>query len=67
MNAVDVTGAVGAQGLDWADLEVAAAENLKRVLRPGTDTEPDATPVPAGPGRILFFTETKTVWHPKGT
>ncbi len=66
VNAIDLTGALGADGLDWADLEVAAAENLKRVLRPSTDTEPDAGPVPPGPGRILFFTETKTVWHPKG-
>jgi acyl-CoA reductase-like NAD-dependent aldehyde dehydrogenase len=66
VNAIDVTGAVGADALDWADLEAAAADNLKRVLRPAADTEPDATPVPGGPGRILFFTETKTVWHPKG-
>ena len=67
VNAIDVRGAIGATGVTWADLELAAAENVKRVLRPAGDTEPDATPVPDGPGRILFFTETKTVWHPKGT
>jgi acyl-CoA reductase-like NAD-dependent aldehyde dehydrogenase len=45
-------------------LEVAAADNLKRVLRPAE------TPVDwaAGPGvdRMLALMETKTVWHPKG-
>jgi len=66
VNAIDITGTLGADDLDWPDLEVAAADNLKRVLRPSTNTEPDPTPIPSGPGRILFFTETKTVWHPKG-
>jgi hypothetical protein len=28
--------------------------------------EPDWTLPPSGPARILAFTETKTVWHPKG-
>ncbi len=56
VNAVDLTGA-GA--LDWVDLEIAAADTLKRVLRP----EPG---VPARSlDRILVFTETKTVWHTK--
>jgi acyl-CoA reductase-like NAD-dependent aldehyde dehydrogenase len=46
------------------DLEVAAAENLKRVLRPA-QTPPDWAADP-GLDRMLAFLETKTVWHPKG-
>ena len=56
VNAIDLTGA-GA--LDWIDLEIAAAETLKRVVRP----EP-GVPAPSL-GRITAFTETKTVWHTK--
>ena len=56
VNALDLTGA-GA--LEWVDLEIAAAETLKRVTRPE----------PGLPGRsldrILSFVETKTVWHTK--
>ena len=56
VNALDLTGA-GA--LEWVDLEIAAADTLKRVLRPE----------PGLPGRsldrILGFVETKTVWHTK--
>jgi hypothetical protein len=56
-------------GLAWGDLELAAAENLKRVLRPaGTDAdavEPDWARTP-DLSRIRAFLETKTVWHPKG-
>ena len=61
VNAIDLAGA----GADrWPELEAAAAENLKRVLRPpGRPSDWDATP---NPRRILAFTETKTVWHPKG-
>jgi hypothetical protein len=56
VNALDLTGA-GA--LEWVDLEIAAADTLKRVLRP----EPGA---PARSlDRILAFVETKTVWHTK--
>ncbi|MCB7136483.1 aldehyde dehydrogenase family protein [Cellulosimicrobium marinum] len=70
VNALDLAGAVGAEGLAWGDLEAAAADSVKRVLRPaadrrGNDTEPDWTEAPR-PQRILAFTETKTVWHPKG-
>jgi acyl-CoA reductase-like NAD-dependent aldehyde dehydrogenase len=52
---------VGAADLDWIDLEIAAADTLKRVLRP--EQGPDA----AAPtlDRISAFTETKTVWHTK--
>ena len=56
VNALDLTGA-GA--LEWVDLEIAAADTLKRVIRPE----------PGLPGRsldrILAFVETKTVWHTK--
>ena len=67
VDALDVTGALGVAGLHCTDLQAAAADTVKRVLTPSTGTEPDHGPVPRGPGRILFFTETKTVWHPKGT
>lgn len=69
VNAIDLTGAAGVDGLDWGELEAAAAENLKRVLRPAgpgsTAVEPDFTAVPSLT-RIRTFLETKTVWHPKG-
>lgn len=56
VNAFDLTGA---EALDWVELEVSAADTLKRVLRP----EPG---VPARSlDRILAFVETKTVWHTK--
>lgn len=68
VNAIDLTG-VGGTDLDWAALERAAAENLKRVLRPQVDAsaaiEPDFAPTP-GLTRLVAFLETKTVWHPKG-
>ncbi len=54
VNALDLSGA---GGLDWVDLEIAAADTLKRVLRPG-GVEPSLD-------RISAFTETKTVWHTK--
>lgn len=58
VNAIDLAGG----GDDWAALEAAAADNLKRVVRPSdTDWSPD--PVPAD---MLAFTEAKTVWHPRG-
>ncbi|MCU1537817.1 MAG: Aldehyde Dehydrogenase [Humibacillus sp.] len=69
VNAIDLTGVAGAQGVDWAALEAEAAGNLKRVLRPhvvgGVATEPDWAQ-PPGLDRIRAFVETKTVWHPKG-
>jgi acyl-CoA reductase-like NAD-dependent aldehyde dehydrogenase len=56
VNALDLTGA---GDLDWIDLEIAAADTLKRVIAP----EPG---IPAlALSRILAFTETKTVWHTK--
>jgi acyl-CoA reductase-like NAD-dependent aldehyde dehydrogenase len=54
VNALDLAGA-GA--LDWIDLQIAAADTLKRVVAPG--------PVVASPERIAAFTEVKTVWHTK--
>jgi acyl-CoA reductase-like NAD-dependent aldehyde dehydrogenase len=68
VNAIDLTGAALAPGVVWGDLEAAAAENLKRVLRPEAgDDEPSWAEPPPGPARMLYFTEIKTVWHPKGT
>jgi acyl-CoA reductase-like NAD-dependent aldehyde dehydrogenase len=61
VNALDL---IGLAGRDTTDLEVAAAENVKRVLRP-LDAEP-GWDTPDGPARILAFCETKTVWHPMG-
>ena len=56
VNAIDLAGA---EALDWVDLEISAADTLKRVLRP----EPG---IPARSlDRILAFVETKTVWHTK--
>jgi acyl-CoA reductase-like NAD-dependent aldehyde dehydrogenase len=56
VNAIDLAGA---GDLDWVELEISAADTLKRVLRP----EPG---VPARSlDRILAFVETKTVWHTK--
>ena len=69
VNAIDLTGAAGANGVDWAALEADASDNLKRVLRPtgrGAEAiEPDWGPTP-GLARLSAFLETKTVWHPKG-
>ncbi|WP_374986122.1 aldehyde dehydrogenase family protein [Streptomyces fradiae] len=64
VNAIDLTGADA--GLA-RDLEVAAADNLKRVLRPQpVDGGADWTADP-GTGRLTAFLETKTVWHPTGS
>ncbi|HLN66048.1 MAG TPA: aldehyde dehydrogenase family protein [Streptosporangiaceae bacterium] len=59
VNAIDLTGAPAEMA---GDLAVAAAENLKRVLRPRAD---DWTQ-PPGLTRMLAYLETKTVWHPVG-
>jgi len=59
VNAIDLAGApAGAV----TELQVAAADNLKRVVRPDA-TDWARTP---GPQRMLAFLETKTVWHPIG-
>ncbi|MFI1175428.1 aldehyde dehydrogenase family protein [Streptomyces melanogenes] len=60
VNAIDLAGA---DSVLATELEVAAADNLKRVLRPG------AADWAADPGthRMTAFLETKTVWHPTGS
>ncbi|MFI6768420.1 aldehyde dehydrogenase family protein [Streptomyces sp. NPDC050355] len=59
VNALDLTGA----DADLArNLEVAAADNLKRVLRP----QPVDFTADPGTSRLTAFLETKTVWHPMG-
>lgn len=60
VNAIDLAGADA--GLARA-LEIAAADNLKRVLRP-QPVDWSATP---GTERLTAFLETKTVWHPTGS
>lgn len=69
VNAIDLAGAADADKLAWGDLELAAAENVKRVLRPAGEgaeaVEPNWTRIP-DLTRIKAFLETKTVWHPKG-
>ena len=56
VNALDLAGA---GDLEWIDLEIAAADTLKRVLRPEPGVPERSL------DRILAFTETKTVWHTK--
>jgi acyl-CoA reductase-like NAD-dependent aldehyde dehydrogenase len=66
VNAIDLTG-IGDPELA-SELETAAAENLKRVVRPPADAggpEPDWSADP-GLDRLRAFLETKTVWHPVG-
>jgi acyl-CoA reductase-like NAD-dependent aldehyde dehydrogenase len=62
VNAIDLVGA--ADG-DLVALEVAAADNLKRVLRVDAARDADWTRTP-GLERLLGYLETKTVWHPIG-
>ena len=54
VNAIDVTGA----GEGSVELEVLAADNVKRVVHAGSDQSP---------WEISAFLELKTVWHPIGT
>ncbi|MEW2432017.1 aldehyde dehydrogenase family protein [Micromonospora sp. NPDC047644] len=62
VNAIDLTGVTDAALA--TDLEVRAAENLKRVLRPAP-ADHDWTGDP-GVAPMTVLLETKTVWHPKG-
>ncbi len=62
---VDALDLAGAAGDLAAELERAAATNVKRVLRQETP-EPDWSAAPS-PRRMLAFVETKTVWHPVGS
>jgi len=62
VNALDLAGAgalAGPKGETWVDLQLAAAETLKRVVAPVA-----GIPRPALE-RITSFVETKTVWHTK--
>ncbi|PKV87475.1 aldehyde dehydrogenase family protein [Streptomyces sp. TLI_146] len=60
VNAIDLTGADAELA---RELELAAADNLKRVLRPrAADWSADP-----GTHRMTAFLETKTVWHPTGS
>jgi len=58
VNALDLTGA-GA--LEWVDLQIAAAQTLKRIIAPESGADAAAPRLE----RITALTETKTVWHPK--
>ncbi|MCC3771771.1 aldehyde dehydrogenase family protein [Streptomyces sp. UNOC14_S4] len=60
VNAIDLAGADAALA---KELEIAAADNLKRVLRP-QPVDWAATP---GTDRMTAFLETRTVWHPTGS
>ncbi len=67
VNAIDLTGLASAGAGDpelATALEVAAADNLKRVRR-APATEPDWTLDP-GLDALTSFLEIKTVWHPIG-
>jgi len=64
VNAIDLTGVAGDDALA-TELEVAAADNLKRVRR-APAVEPDWTLDP-GLEPMTAFLETKTVWHPIGS
>ena len=61
VNAIDLTGV--ADPALARTLEEAAAENLKRVIRPVPGVDWAAEP---GIDRLTTFLETKTVWHPIG-
>ncbi|MFJ8510657.1 aldehyde dehydrogenase family protein [Streptomyces avermitilis] len=60
VNAIDLAGADDELA---KELEIAAADNLKRVLRP----QPVDYSQAPGIERLTAFLETKTVWHPTGS
>ena len=64
VNAIDLAGAEDAELA--RSLEEAAAENLKRVVRPGANGTTGDWTVEPGTERMTAFLETKTVWHPIG-
>ncbi|MFE4367132.1 aldehyde dehydrogenase family protein [Streptomyces sp. NPDC056835] len=63
VNGIDLTGA---DDVLAKELEIAAADNLKRVLRPEREGRADWSADP-GTHRLTAFLETKTVWHPTGS
>ncbi|MEV7421136.1 MULTISPECIES: aldehyde dehydrogenase family protein [unclassified Streptomyces] len=60
VNGIDLTGADESLA---KELEIAAADNLKRVRRP----KPEDWTADQGTQRLTAFLETKTVWHPTGS
>jgi acyl-CoA reductase-like NAD-dependent aldehyde dehydrogenase len=56
VNALDL---LGASELDWADLEAAGGETLKRLVTPARPVQP------VGLERIRAFVDIKTIWHTK--
>jgi acyl-CoA reductase-like NAD-dependent aldehyde dehydrogenase len=62
VNALDLTGVTDPALA--TSLEAAAADTLKRVVRP--PIEPVDWAADPGLARMTAFLETKTVWHPKG-
>ena len=60
VNGIDLTGVTDAELA--RNLEIDAAENLKRVRRPGLEE----LLAPPELDRMTTFLETKTVWHPMG-
>jgi acyl-CoA reductase-like NAD-dependent aldehyde dehydrogenase len=61
VNAIDLTGTLDNEDVA-TELEVAAAENLKRVRRP----QPEDWAADPSLDRMTWALETKTVWHPIG-
>ena len=61
---IDLVALAGADEVLAKELEIAAADNLKRVLRPQPVDDWSTTP---GTDRMTAFLETKTVWHPTGS
>ncbi|MEU5000941.1 aldehyde dehydrogenase family protein [Streptomyces sp. NPDC021622] len=64
VNAIDLAGVE--DDVLAKELEVAAADNLKRVVRPQAVDTMDWSADP-GTHRLTAFLETKTVWHPTGS
>ena len=60
VNGIDLTGVEDAELA--RNLEIEAAENLKRVRRPGLEDLLATPPL----SRMTTFLEAKTVWHPIG-
>jgi acyl-CoA reductase-like NAD-dependent aldehyde dehydrogenase len=60
VNGLDLTGVTDPELA--RNLEIEAAENLKRVRRPGLEDLLGSPPL----DRMTTFLETKTVWHPTG-
>ena len=55
---VDCLDVTGVSEAELAEVEVAGAENVKRIIKPSAERSPF---------EVTAFMEMKTVWHPKGT